>query len=340
VANRVYYAVSAVGVTSNLDATALTTIHGVQSCGVTTNFDVNYITELGQIDTYASMENRPDVSVTMEKVLDGWPLIYHLATADSTTVTLGSRTANPCKLGLAVFDDELVTSASGTPTATLIVSSAYIDSVDYNLVIDGDFTESVTFMANDRRWSTDDWFAYDFDNSDTPQNAYDGILRRQNVLMGESSVWPGDIFGLDANGYNQLQSGSDKYSVHFQSVTISCSLGRGDIYELGRKSAYYRPANYPVEVTCSIEAVMESGDMKDVFADERNLENQEINLVIADDSGNNRVRLDLGTKNKLTSIDWTGGDSGGGERTTTFNYSNYNKLDIRSDSDPAGLGLG
>ena len=36
----------------------------------------------------------------------------------------------------------------------------------------------------------------------------------------------------------------------------------------------------------------------------------------------------LGTKNKLTSITYGGGDTGGGNATYSYSYRNFNKLDI------------
>jgi hypothetical protein len=38
--------------------------------------------------------------------------------------------------------------------------------------------------------------------------------------------------------------------------------------------------------------------------------------------------IDLGKKNKLTSVNYTGGDTGGGNATTTFSFQTFNKLNI------------
>jgi len=47
--------------------------------------------------------------------------------------------------------------------------------------------------------------------------------------------------------------------------------------------------------------------------------------------------LDLGTKNKLASVTYGGGDAGGGNVVVTYNYSNFNVLVIKHPEDPAGL---
>jgi len=65
--------------------------HGVQSCGITTNFNLEQIFELGQLALYENYEEVPDVQITMEKVLDGYSLLYHLGTISAVNPTLIGR---------------------------------------------------------------------------------------------------------------------------------------------------------------------------------------------------------------------------------------------------------
>ena len=39
--------------------------------------------------------------------------------------------------------------------------------------------------------------------------------------------------------------------------------------------------------------------------------------------------LNLGTANKLSSVSYTGGDTGGGNATVTYAYSNFNDLTVQ-----------
>ncbi len=341
---RVYYAIRAVAITADINATSFGSsdmVHGVQTATDSVNFNVTDTNELGKIDTYASMEDRPDVSLTIEKVLDGYPLVYWMATATDDVIAnsaydLGSRTVDKCKIGLAIYSD-LQTTASGIPLTELIVSGAYIESLDYNLVVDGEFTESVTFSANDRTWNepttaTDAWFSYEFAHDDAPQNANSTLLKRWNVDMS-NSTFPNDIAGITA-GSNPETSGM--YAAHLQTIRISTNLNRTDMYELGRKIPYYRYANFPIDVTTSIEATTERGDLKDAAAESTNLTDQTINIYIADTADNHAIRFNLGTQNKLTSIENAEGGATGGVMTTTYNYTNKNTLTITGDDDPAG----
>jgi len=346
--SRIYYATQMVAVTSDLDCTTFTTgsvVHGLQTLGRTVSFNTENINEYGQIDTYVSVENRPDVNVTMERVLDGYPLAYWLATAHTSVIAnnsfaLGARTNYPCKIAIGLFPDTQ-TVASGTASATVIVSGAYVDGLDYNIPIEGNATESVTFVANDSVWysGSTDWFDYDFTGLDAPQTLIGlagtdpTVMRRWNVDM-TNSLWPKDIRGIASDNQNDV-SGST-LAAHIQDIAISTSLGRTDLNEQGRRAPYYRYANFPVDVTCSIGTNSGDGDWKSVYANQNNLANQIIDIYIDDEASDHTLRFYLGTKNKLTSLDYSGGDTGGGVLTVSYSYTNQNTLTITGTDDPAG----
>ena len=46
------------------------------------------------------------------------------------------------------------------------------------------------------------------------------------------------------------------------------------------------------------------------------------------------TKLDLGSKNKLSSVNYTGGDAGGGNVTISYSYSNFNDLIVTHPQDP------
>ena len=63
--------------------------------------------------------------------------------------------------------------------------------------------------------------------------------------------------------------------------------------------------------------------MINVSGNAGNLQDREI--IIKDTAG---TVIDLGTKNKLTNVSYTGGDTGGGNATITYSYSNFNVLKV------------
>jgi hypothetical protein len=95
---RIYYAIHQVVIEGdsggdwNLGgATSDTVAHGVQSVTMATNFDLQQVFQLGQQAIYENIEELPDVNITLNKVLDGYPLLYHMATVDATSPTLAGR---------------------------------------------------------------------------------------------------------------------------------------------------------------------------------------------------------------------------------------------------------
>ena len=85
--------------------TKCTAAHGVQSVGITTNFNLEQAFELGQIQIYENIEGLPDVEVTLEKVLDGYPLLYHLATPNPESVGLVGRGKARADVALGIYSD-------------------------------------------------------------------------------------------------------------------------------------------------------------------------------------------------------------------------------------------
>jgi len=366
--NRIFYAIQALGFAPHeqlcpLDAgnlhtgsgthpSGFITAHGVQSVGLNTTFNLEQIFELGQLELYENIEGIPDIEVTLQKVLDGYPLLYHLATPNATSATLVGRSNERCYAALNIYPDTN-DNASGTPLQSVGMSGMYVSTLTYTLNVEGSSTEDVTLVGNDKEWIASglNHFAPSvFDGSDEPLSitTSGGVAQRENILMGSGvsmgsdgtitgvsgSLFPVAIDGIDANGHN-LDSGDGSFSAHLQTITISTDLGRDELYELGRRGPYHRFVSFPVEVTCAIDSTSSEGDLIDALADPpggTNLSNEKIFVWVEEGT-----RINLGAKNKLASVTYGGGDAGGGNVTVTYNYSNFNSLKVTHVQDPAGL---
>lgn len=347
--NRVFYACQgvAIGPTgSNFGNDAhVRTVHGVQSIGITTNFNLEQAFELGQIQIYENIEGTPEVEVTLEKVLDGYPLIYHLCTAGATSSTLVNRSKERSCVALGFYPDDK-DSISGVATAEVVCSGMYLSNISYTLAGDGNSTESVTLVGNTKTWSTLPVFlsaaqaleiGTDFGTgagTDAPY-AGSGVSRREDVDLAASKL-PLSIYGVTGSAVgNALKSNGDP-KVHIQSFTCSTDLSREDIFELGRKTPYYRAPNFPVEVTSEFEVIALSGDFVD--ANELNDSNTSEETILM--KTKNGVIINLGTKNRLSSVSYGGGDATGGNATQTYSYTNFNDFTVTRTggiNDPAGL---
>ena len=344
---RIYWAVQACGISPE-NSTQYTQLHGIQSVGMTTTFNLEQAFELGQLEIYEQIEDIPDVEVTLEKVLDGHPLLFHEATQGAGTgATLAARSNQKCGLALSIFGDTQ-TAASGTPVAEVNCSGMYLSSVSYTIPVDGNCTESVTLVGNHRVWraatgglvTSPTFSGILFDNTDAP-SATEGIQKRENIkfgslLDGTYTLLPsgyGGVQGISSSGTNDLDS-DNQYGAHVQSITISADFGRDATFELGRKKPYFRFISWPVEVTTEISIIATEGDgvsatEEGIKGNGNNLDNNRI-LVVLDDS----TKIDTGSKNKLTSISYSDGDAGGGNVMCTYSYTTFNELLVTQTNDP------
>jgi hypothetical protein len=325
---RVYYACQAVGIAPESTAT-YSAIKGLQSVGITTSFNLEQVFEIGMLSIYENIENLPDVEVTLEKVLDGNPLIYHMATQGSLSADLGGRSNKRCGVALSVFTDTQA-AASGTPLAQCVMSGLFIQQVSYAFKTDGPFTESCTLVGNNKKWQTSAFtFTGGFTTTEIPA-AVEGVNRRYHFDM-YTSRFPKEIPGITGSGtYTQVAGLSQTV---FQGISTSVNLGREALLELGRRGPYFRFATFPVEVTCEIEVLMTTQD--GINADENalaNVTNQAIYLKTSEGT-----KVDLGTKNKLSRVVTGGGNAGGGGNnnvTLTYSYSNFNDMIVIHTGDP------
>lgn len=351
---RIFYACQAVAISNEGDDTieAGDLVRGLQSVGVTTNFNLEQVFELGQLEIYENIEGTPDVEVTLEKVIDGHPLLYHMASTGvvgTSNSGLAGRADTKCDLRLGIFDAQKnnvasATDNSGNAEVEIYCSGMFISSVSYTVPVDGNATESLTLVGNNKKWlkgadtKIQDADVAAFNGSDAPlalAGASGGVQRREDVLLS-GCIFPSLIQGVAGTGYgNALSSDNKTPRIHVQSFTCSTDFGREDILELGRKTPFFRPATFPVEVTCEIEAITSSGDFIDALEDGSstlystaasgdNLTNEAIFLLLR--CG---VAFDLGNKNKLTSVSYGGGDAGGGNVSCTYSFQNFNVLDVQ-----------
>jgi hypothetical protein len=246
----------------------------------------------------------------------------------------------------------------------------YVSSVSYTFNVDDNFTEDVTLVGNDKVWlntpdfgdtlnpnlPTPDWGA-NMTSSPTPIGQ-GGVNRKENFLWTatgtgtdtngmnadpDATILPPDVFGISSTGVNDKTA--DVYGAHVSSITVSVDLGRETIDELGRFAPYYRFISFPTEVTCDIEVTSSSGDMVSATEDGiwttgtacgdnlGNLKNRTIRIATCEGT-----RLYLGLKNKLSSVNYTGGDAGGGNVSVTYSFQTLNDFTVVHSGDPHASG--
>ncbi|MBY0525612.1 MAG: hypothetical protein K2R98_19560 [Gemmataceae bacterium] len=138
--------------------------------------------------------------MTLDKVLDGDPLLYHLATKNASSADLSGRSNKRASVAISIFSDAQQ-SCSGTPLSQVVCSGMYVSQVTYDIKVEGNATENVTLVGNNKVWLASGFtFTGQFNNNDTP-TATEGVNRRQHIQMGLCK-FPTDIRGITSSGTN------------------------------------------------------------------------------------------------------------------------------------------
>lgn len=324
--DRIFYACQAVIIQAPTGSTvsASNVVRGLQSVGMNSTFTLDQVFELGQLEIYENIEDVADVEVSLEKVIDGEKLIFNLASNGACKTDLVAAAKSRCDVYVAIYDDG-TSNATGAPRNVCWNSGMYVSNVSYNYSVDGNATESVTLVGNDKFWNSDvnQTGATAFARYGNPATAFNtdtpnsGVVRRVNVDLGGST--------LPALIKEQRGDVSGNNNFHVQSISVSADFGQENILELGRFGPYAKFTSFPIEVTCEFEVIATSGDLKSVSGAGKNQPGLGDSILLKDTAG---TVIDLGSKNKLTSIAYSGGDTGGGNATVTYSYSNYNSLKV------------
>lgn len=355
--NRLFFAIQQAGF-AKIGTQTFTAIHGLQSLGMTTAYDLQQFFEIGQLAIYHNAEQLPNVEVTLEKALDGYPPAYLLATNGVTSPTLVGRSAVQTIFGMSIFN-ETQTSSSGTPISQLQSSGMFVSSVGYNFDVNGPFTENLTLVGTTKVWKTTAPFQFSgqfLGNNDVPlslSSGTGGVQRRQNLVWSSASTGldansqtnftkaipgttlPPDIPGISSSGTNNLTAGV--YGAHVQTISTSANLGREPLYELGRKSYYFRYVQFPVSIQTDITIIATDGDLVNCTEAGVNVDGTNLTARTIKVATQEGLFLDLGINNKLSNISTSNGGVDGGNVTHQFSYTTQNDFTVTHTQDPSGL---
>lgn len=349
--NRVFYACQYVEIQPTGGSARAAS--GVQSLGMTTNFSLQQVFQFGMLNIYENLENIPEVQITLEKALDGTPPLFLMGTsANSPNPSLIARADNRFTTRVGIFPDTGVRVA-GNPMRELEMTGMYYSSLSYSFTVDGIFTESITAVGNHKLWKNSGFTvsAAGFGDNAVTAGPPSGVNRRQNLYWGSaastSTIHPQSysVIPTDIPGVHSTSGVNYEMLAHIQRITASVDLGREDMFELGRRLPYHRYVNYPVLVTTEVEYMADSGDLVSmtetgVYSDgvtpcnrNYNVKDQKIRIVTCEGT-----HIYLGDNNKLTSVNYGGGDTGGGNVTITHTYNGYNEFNVLHMADlVAGL---
>ena len=300
---RVFYASQ--GVAVGLSGGTATTVTGAQSVTMNTNFNIEQVFQLGRLEVYDNVVGDPTVEVTINKVLDGKPLLYNLAVGSGSIVATSDKVS---KVVFVVGKDtaEDLDEANNSFTS-ITCDPIYLNSLSYNFSVDGDFTEEASFIGLSKVAGATGLTApaSGFENRQT-------VLRRQNLNTSGSTL-PAAVSGANIT-----------------SISFSADFGRESMYKLGQFKEFHRYVNFPLEISLDFEVIADNLDTYDIDIPDSacsglNLPKEDITLQFCDSTGTNVYQF--GFKNAtLTSVAFNGGDTGGGNAALTYSYTVYNSF--------------
>lgn len=328
--NRIFYAVQAVGIghsgimpaSIGTNGTNFEWMKGVQSVGITTNFNLEQVFELGQLGVYQNVDNVPEVEITLEKVIDGNKLLYLQCVGNTGKTNLVDASTKACNVYLAIYPDTNINSTGNGIQGLVFCSGMRLNNVSYNFSVDGNAKESVTLQGFDKYWLTPasytlpDGYGGNTPNAIVVSDAT--VVRRQNVIFGVGKTV------LPTTVANRVRGSNG----NVQSIAIAADFKRDNIFELGAYRPYTKYTQFPIQITAEYQVISLSGDYVDASGYQPRVTSADETISVmasTDQAGTSTgVYLNLGSKNRLQSVNYTGGDTGGGNATTTYSYVTFN----------------
>ena len=306
--NRIFYAVQSVSLTpafpgvSPAPTNTATIAGGYQSVGINGTVDFEQIFELGRLDIYQNLEGVPSVEVTLERLLPK-------ASGESTTPTIWQAICGNSAVNAAVARPDLNMQVADDATfiaeAFVKCTGLYVSNYTVNFQIDGAMTESITLVGNHLDWEAGSGPAIATSSTGsafiTNADAAGAIIRRQDV-------------SACSLGLSRLQS-----------VSMSIDFSREDLFELGKKSPYYRAAGFPVETSAEFEYLATKDATGLTFTADQNTDATSDRTISITAGGKT---FSMGTSARLNGTNYSGGDAGGGNASITYSYTGYNFFQV------------
>lgn len=339
---------------------------GIQSVGFSTSVAFEPMFQLGQTEVYGRMETQsPQVECTISKAIDGSQMLYTTLNGGNVSnnkapVELAN---NQVEIALGVYA-ESVPYASGNTQAAVHCSGMYISNLQIQLPLDGVATEQLTLVGDTRRWlDSNNPIAAQIGNTDTergvigsgsapsayqrwtldtagsvlPLGVKDYPLQSVSVTMGigreviqelgtrgkycRYATFPFEVTSEFEVIAGRHRTGTDGVSGDDQALVASGYDFRNFAGYACASASVYNTTSDGTPSALGANGV-NSGEIDGGFRD------QEIKIKLCGATTSDHLTIDLGKKNRVTSVNYAGGDTGGGNVTLTYSFQNYNFLQL------------
>ena len=329
--NRIFYACQAVYV----DGTYL---QNVQAVGIDYSADATGISDTGRTQQQRSLYSKPEITISIQREVNTAALPFY-APASVTSYanayilkngnlgTSGWDSSSLLKeysIEVAYGSDDL----SGNIESTTL-KHCLLTEVSYEISVDGRMTENLSFVTRNliKTGSAAAPIA-------TPLTGT--IFKRQHLdVENEEFILPSEVKSVvdveNDEGVDVARS--------VQSISINAAFDYGEMSDVGKwrgsnqtslptEQNKWRYITTPIGITCEITAIVRKSIEQNILIKDTNFmgtfptPDREIKIVMGQESS--KFVIDLGKKNYLTGISFSGGDTGGGNVEATFSYANTN----------------
>jgi hypothetical protein len=337
--NRIFYACQAVYV----DGTYL---QNVQAVGIDYSADATGISDTGRTQQQRSLYSKPEITISIQREVSTTSLPFY-APASVTSYENAYILKNG-NLGASGWDSSCLLKEyaievaygaddlSGNIESTTL-KYCLLTEVSYEISVDGRMTENLSFVTRNltKTGSAAAPIA-------TPLSGT--LLKRQDLdIENEEFILPSEVKSVvDVTQANPAGGSDIDVARAIQSISVNASFDYGEMTDVGKwrgsnqsapfqsEQNKWRYITAPIGITCEITAVIRKSVQQNIMIDDTNfmgdfpVPNREIKIVIGKGEPDDKFVIDLGKKNYLTGISFSGGDAGGGNIEATFSYANTN----------------
>lgn len=331
--NRIYYACQAVNIWSNDRLSSFNGfVSGVQSLGVDSDFNIINIPDYGRSKPHSRIYTKPSINLTMERLI---PKQGQLFIKNDTDILSGvfNEPRPEHNILLIYGSDEEPLVDSDKVNDLILFQNMLLTSVSYSISTTlPSISESLSFSGKIQSRSTNEielLVAPEYaGRTDTyPQN---GMVRRQDYrnhkMQLNPSIVPETVKQLIDFSEASL---TDKKFFGLTSIDMSFSIAYQEILDTGKwRGSIYADVNkytyplLPLEVSCSFKINAKRSIRKELILSDTNFLDEEIKVITGP------FCFNLGTKNRITSINCNGGSTGGEIVEYEISYSNINRFKV------------
>jgi len=343
VGDRIFFPCQGVYLTDAKAGLADHFLNGVQSLAINNTLATSFIRDVGKSQG-SNLNLSPAMELTIERVMSNindllfdpldpptdYKTGFLLNSANLGTIVTGNPATDLRQFDLkVVYGDPNNANLSGTSRDIITYNRCLLTNLTYTMDTGGPFKESYTFGTK---------IANKLANTTVPANNTPITLSgNREILMRQhfdvvNSILPTEVSSIANVGDSFM--GSPVYRI--TSLKIEVNLNYSRKVDIGRwrgadvqsQLNMWTSVNLPIEITCTFEIDTTKAYVNSILNSDKNFTDQRIVAVLKsknDTTGTIRYYVfDLGLKNRLTSLGYSGGSTSGERVSCSLSYKNSN----------------